>query len=148
MTDKTLTVMALTLGLFSAKPAHADVGPGISAPPPVIASAVPAAVAIPGSPVSHVPSAAYNLFLFGGRYYSLHNGTWFMTTAPRSPWSAVAAGRMPRPVLAVPATYYKVPPGQAKLSPGQARKAGGSHPAAVPVGATIADPPGREGPRP
>jgi hypothetical protein len=141
MTDKTLTVMALTLGLFSARPAHADVGPGISAPPPVIATAPAAVVAVPGSPVSHVPSAAYNLFVFGGRYYSLHNGAWFVTTAPRAPWTAVAADRMPRPVLAVPVAYYKIPPGQT-------RRGGGPIPTAAPVGATIADPPGREGPRP
>jgi len=123
MTDKTLTVLALTLRLFSAEPAHADVNVGITigAPPPVIVTAPPQIVVVPGSTVAYVPAASFNVFVYGGRYYSFHNGGWFVASRPGAPWTVLAVDRVPRPVVAVPVTYYKIPPGHA-------RKMGGEHP--------------------
>ena len=131
MTETTLIALLLAGGLFSASPAHADVNVGINvAPPPVLAVASPPhLVAVPGSPVFYGPNANYNLFVYGGRYYSFHSGTWFFAASSGGSWSIIATERVPRPVLAVPATYYKIPPGQAKkmgaqafVPPGQAKK--------------------------
>ena len=55
-----------------------------------------------------------NFFAYGGRYYSFHHGGWFVATKHGGPWVAVAPGRVPQPVLAVPVAYYKVPPGHPK----------------------------------
>lgn len=118
MTEKTFAVLALAAGLFAAKPANANVGPGIHAathtPPPVVATLPGPLVAIPGSAVQYVPAARFNLFAYAGRFYSHHDGAWFFATSHRGPWTLVAAERVPGPVLAVPVTYYKIPPGHAK----------------------------------
>ena len=105
--------------------------PVVVAPPPLVFAAPPALVVVPGSPVYYVPSANFNVFVFGGRYYSLHDGAWFMAPNHAGPWGVVPAGRVPQPVLAVPHAYYKVPPGQAKkmsaqdVPPGHAKGRGG-----------------------
>jgi hypothetical protein len=65
--------------------------------------------------------------VFGGRYYSLHDGAWFMAPNHSGPWARVPAERVPHPVLGVPHAYYKVPPGHAKKmgAPGAAGHAKG-----------------------
>lgn len=119
MTDKALLILTLTAGLLSTPPAHADVSVNIQLgtpepPPPLVVAAPPTLVVVPGTSVYYVPSASFNLFVFGGRYYSFHNGVWFQASSHRGPWVMIAAERVPRPVLAVPVTYYKIPPGHAK----------------------------------
>jgi hypothetical protein len=103
----------------------------VVAPPPLVFAAPPALVVVPGSPVYYVPSANFNVFVFGGRYYSLHDGAWFMAPNHSGPWARVPAERVPHPVLGVPHAYYKVPPGHAKnmgapgAPPGHAKGARG-----------------------
>jgi len=130
MTETTLLTLLLAGGLLAPAPAHAGVNVGINvaAPPALVVAAPPHLVAVPGSPVFYGPGANYNLFVHGGRYYSFHGGTWFVAANPGSSWSIIATNRVPEPVLAVPATYYKKPPGQAKkmgaqpfVPPGQAK---------------------------
>ncbi len=130
MTETTLVALLLAGRLLAPAPAHADVNIGINvAPPPAfVVASPPRLVAVPGSPVFYGPSANYNLFIYGGRSYSFHGGTWFVAASPGSSWSIIATNRVPQPVLAVPATYYKIPPGQAKkmgaqpfVPPGQAK---------------------------
>ncbi len=116
MTETTLIALLLVGGLFGPAPAHADVNIGIDvAPPPaLVVASPPRLVTVPGSPVFYGPSANYNLFVYAGRHYSLHGGTWFIAASSGSSWGIIATNRVPQPVLAVPATYYKIPPGQAK----------------------------------
>jgi hypothetical protein len=103
----------------------------VVAPPPIVFAAPPALVLVPGSSVYYAPSANFNVFVFGGRYYSLHNGTWFMASSHSGPWATVPPQRVPQPVLAVPHAYYKIPPGHAKkmgapgVPPGHAKGRGG-----------------------
>ncbi|MGH7895606.1 MAG: hypothetical protein ACREQL_13125 [Candidatus Binatia bacterium] len=88
---------------------------GVPAPPPrLVVASPPPVVVVPGTPVSYVPSASFNLFVFEGRYFSLHNGVWFHAAVHDGPWTVVATERVPQPLLAVPVTYYKIPPGHAK----------------------------------
>jgi hypothetical protein len=122
-------VLALAAGLAftAASPAAADgVRIGISVPvpapptvviapprPPVVVNP-PQLVVVPGSPVFYAPGASMNFFAYGGRYYTFHEGAWFVATTYGSPWVTIAPARVPQPVLAVPVTYYRVPPGHAK----------------------------------
>ncbi|HJR04890.1 MAG TPA: hypothetical protein VKA83_24825 [Methylomirabilota bacterium] len=122
--------IAAGLSLMTASPVAADgvrVGVGVSVPlpapptvvitpprPPVVVVAPPQLVVVPGSPVFYAPNASMNFFAYGGRYYSFHEGAWFVAPTYGSPWVAIAPAKVPRPVLAVPVTYYKVPPGHAK----------------------------------
>jgi hypothetical protein len=131
--------LAAGLSLVAASPAAADgLRIGISVPvpappavvvtpprPPVVVVAPPQLVVVPGSPVFYAPGASMNFFAYGGRYYTFHEGAWFVATTYGSPWVAVAPAKVPRPVLTVPVAYYKVPPGHAKkmgCPPGLARQ--------------------------
>jgi hypothetical protein len=64
--------------------------------------------------VFYAPGASINFFAYGGRYYTFHEGAWFVATTYGSPWVTIAPAKVPRPVLAVPVAYYRVPPGHAK----------------------------------
>jgi hypothetical protein len=83
-------------------------------PPPVVIATPPQLVVVPGSPVFYAPGVSINFFAYGGRYYSFHEGAWFVSTTYGGPWVTIAPVKVPRPVLAVPVGYYKVPPGHAK----------------------------------
>ena len=76
--------------------------------------ATPRVVAIPGTPVYHVPSMPYNYFIYGGHYYLFHEGMWLSAASYNGPWTAIAIERVPRPILGVPVEYYKRPPGHWK----------------------------------
>jgi hypothetical protein len=126
-----LAVIALALSASPAAAADISVGVNIAVPAPPIVLAPPPLVIVPGTPVQHVPSASFNLFAYRGRYYSFHNGSWFMAPRPGAPWAIVAIESVPPPVLAVPVTHYRIPPGHAKkmdgpgggwCPPGQAKK--------------------------
>jgi hypothetical protein len=92
-------------------------------------------VIVPGTPtVQYVSSGAHNVFVFGGRYYSLHNGYWFHAGHYNGPWKHIKSEKVPAPVIGVPVAYYRVPPGHARkhdeggaaavghCPPGQAKK--------------------------
>jgi hypothetical protein len=133
LAEKTLLVLSLAAASVTPRPAHADVNVGIhvgiAAPPPVVVTQPPRLVVVPGSVVSYAPGVDFNLFFFEGRYWSFHNGAWFVAPAGKGAWVRVPADRVPAPVLAVPVTYYKIPPGHAKKMagdgpPGHAGKGG------------------------
>ena len=111
-------LVVAAVGLVRATPVLADslsigvrtdslrLGINIGAPPRV--------VAIPGTPVYHVPSMPYNYFIYGGHYYLFHEGMWLSAASYNGPWTAIAIERVPRPILGVPVEYYKRPPGHWK----------------------------------
>src|SRR5262245_13533699 len=88
---------------------------GIPVPPPprIVLPAPPAVVVVPNTQVSYAPNVDFNLFVYGGRYYTFHDGSWFYATRHSGPWAFIATERVPRPVVGVPMKYYKVPPGHA-----------------------------------
>lgn len=100
-------------------------------PPSITFAAPPPLVVVPSAPtVQYVPSGAYNVFVYGGRYYSFHNGYWFHAGHYNGPWKHIKNDKVPPAVIAVPVAYYRVPPGHAKkmeeggvhCPPGQAKK--------------------------
>jgi hypothetical protein len=123
-----LTAIVVSLALAGAAGAgdfHIGINIGVPLPPPVVVAptplpppvfveAPPRIVVVPGTPVYYAPGAEFNLFVYGGRYYSFHNGAWFTSTTHGGPWVVLERERVPRPVLAVPTTYYRMPPGQAR----------------------------------
>jgi hypothetical protein len=126
-----LAAMAFMLAAGPAAAADVSVGINIAVPPPPVVLAPPPVVVVTGTPVQRVPSASFNLFVYQHRYYSHHNGAWFVAAGPRAPWKVIAVEAVPRPVLALPVKHYKIPPGQAKkmaaadrgwCPPGQAKK--------------------------
>lgn len=109
-------------GLLGSMPAHADslsigINIGSPPPPPIVVAAPPQLVVVPGTPVYYAPGLSFNYFVYGGRYFTFHNGSWFATTTFNGPWTFVAVEHVPQPVLAVPVGYYKIPPGHLKGGP-------------------------------
>lgn len=114
-----LSIVAFAAYGLSVSPVHAadvrvGVNIGVPAPPVIVLPAPPQLVVVPGTPVYYAPSLSVNFFAYGGRYYTLHDGAWFVATKHGGPWTLVPVERVPRPVLGVPVAYYKVPPGHTK----------------------------------
>jgi hypothetical protein len=122
MPKRSALITAIALGVSglaaaSALAAQVNVGVNIGVPappPPIILAAPPRVVVVPNSPVSYAPSVDFNLFVYGGRYYTFHDGAWFYASRHSGPWTFIATERVPRPVIGVPVTYDKIPPGHAK----------------------------------
>ena len=121
MTETTLVALLLAGGLLAPAPAITGVnGVNVAPPPALVVASPPRLVAVPGSSVFYGPSEPYNLFVYGGRYYSFHSGTWFIAAGPGTLWSTIATDRVPSPVLAVPTVYYKTPTEERKPHKGPA----------------------------
>jgi hypothetical protein len=86
---------------------HVDIGIHFPAPPRLVV--VPEVRA-----VQYVPAAPANIFLYSGQYWAFANGGWHVSAGYNGPWIVVAPHFVPRPVLLVPANYYRVPPGHWK----------------------------------
>jgi hypothetical protein len=80
--------------------------------PPLVLTAPPQLVVVPGTPVYYAPEVSANLFFYQGLYYIVANGVWSMAPAYTGPWAVIQIGQVPAPVVAVPVEYYKIPPGQ------------------------------------
>jgi hypothetical protein len=124
-----IVAMLITAGLAVAAPARSQVSVNVSIgqPPPVVV-AQPVLVPVKASPVMFAPSYGADLFFYDGRYYTVRDDQWFYAARVNSPWVAIAIGKVPRQIIAVPVAYYKVPPGHLKHAggghcpPGQAKK--------------------------
>ena len=101
--------------------------PVVVAPPPVVVAPTPVVlieppvlieaprlVIVPGTQVYTVPTATFNVFVFGGHYYSYHHGAWYHTARHGEPWRPVAVAAVPVQVRNVPVQHWKIPPGQEK----------------------------------
>jgi hypothetical protein len=99
------------LAFVLAAPAHAqvhiDIGIHLPAPPQLVV--VPEVRA-----VQYVPAAPANLFFYGGQYWAFVNGGWHVSAGYNGPWILVAPRFVPRSVLLVPVSYYRVAPGHWK----------------------------------
>lgn len=114
---RTQTILAATIvfGALAATPVRAadvHVGVHIGIPAPVYHfDAPPALVVVPGVPhVRYAPNVDVNFFAYGDRYYTYHDGGWFVATDEYGPWSYVEPRYVPAPVLRVPVRYYHVAP--------------------------------------
>jgi hypothetical protein len=74
----------------------------------------PSLVVVPGSAVYQAPSLPYDYFVYQKRHYLFHDGNWLSATRRDGPWTVIAVGRVPRPILGVPVDYYKNRPGHWK----------------------------------
>ena len=101
-------VVAPPQPVYVAPPQPVYVTPVVIQPPVLVAP--PRIVIVPGTQVYTVPTASYNVFVFGGQYYSYHQGTWFHAPRHGAAWTPVAVAAVPVQVRNVPAKHWKVPP--------------------------------------
>jgi len=97
------------------QPVYVAPPPVIVAPQPVVVYppvlvAPPRVVIVPGTQVYAVPGMTYDVFVFGGQYYSYHHGTWFHSPRHGAAWTPVAVAAVPVQVRTVPAKHWKTPP--------------------------------------
>ena len=125
VTVVTLVLVGSLGGLLGAMPAHADslsIGINIGSPPPpppaIVVAAPPQFVVVPGSPVHYAPGLSVNYFVYGGKHFTYYDGSWFIAASYGAPWTFVAAEKVPKAVLTVPVSYYKIPPGHWKKDKG------------------------------
>jgi len=112
---------AIVVSLAFASPARSEVHVSVNiGAPPAFVAAPPPLIVVPGSPVYYAPEYDYELFFYGGRYYTQVNGAWFWAARPGARWVAVST--VPRPLLAVPAKYHHGKHGGGHCPPGQAKK--------------------------
>ena len=124
-----IVAMLVAAGLMLPATARGQVSVNVNIgqPPPVVV-ARPVLVPVHASPVYYAPSYGADLFFHDGRYYTVRDDQWFYAARVNTPWVAIAIGKVPRQILAVPVTYYRVPPGHLKHArgghcpPGQAKK--------------------------
>lgn len=125
MVKVSIVAMLVAASLAVPMPAQSQVSVAVNIgqPPPVLV-AQPVLVPVQASPVMYAPRYGADVFFYEGRYYTVRDDQWFYATRVNTPWISVAIGKVPRAVLAVPVTYYRVPPGHAKghCPPGQAKK--------------------------
>lgn len=130
MVTRVIPGILLLGGLAVASPSTADVSVNVNIgpPPPIVVTTMPPVVAVAAVPVVHyVPALSVDVFLFGGSWYYWQGGHWFVAPSHRGHWTHVAVNKVPRPIRAVPATYYKIPPGHLKKAggpPGHAKGRG------------------------
>jgi hypothetical protein len=122
------TLIAASLAVVV--PAHSQVSVSVNiGPPPPVIVAQPVLVPVQASPVYYAPSYGADVFFYDGRYYTVRDDHWFYAARVNTPWVAIAVGKVPRQILAIPVTYYRVPPGHLRhvrggghCPPGQAKK--------------------------
>jgi hypothetical protein len=106
-----VTLIGALVALLLAAPAAAqvqiDIGIHLPAPPQLVV--VPEV-----RTVQYVPAAPANLFFYDGQYWAFVNGGWHVSRVHNGPWVLVAPIFVPRPILLVPVSYYRVPPGHWK----------------------------------
>jgi hypothetical protein len=108
-----IAIATMLIAVFAGVAIAAEVNVNAGWPPPLILKKPPV-VAVPETNVYRAPSLEFNVFVFGGKYYSLHNERWFMTTRVGAPWTPLIVEHVPAEVRAVPVKYYKIPPGHVK----------------------------------
>jgi len=86
---------------------HIGINFGLPSPPGVVIEAPPQLVVVPHTPVYYAPELPYDVFTYAGHYYSFQANAWYWAAGYEGPWYPIGIGRVPRPVLAVPVTYYK-----------------------------------------
>jgi hypothetical protein len=106
--------VGISMGVAGAGDVNVNIGaPAVVVAPPMI-TIQPQVAIVPGTTVYTAPNVDFNVFLFGGKYWSLHNDVWFVTPRPGARWIRVAVAAVPHEVRGVPASYYKVKPKHAK----------------------------------
>jgi hypothetical protein len=107
------TAVALSLLLWAASPAVAQVSIGISMPGVSIGINMPVypqLVRVPNYPVYYAPQVQANYFFYDGMYWVYQQDNWYASSWYNGPWGLVSPQAVPVYVLRIPVRYYRNPP--------------------------------------
>ena len=102
-------ILATSMLLYAAIPAHAQVSVGIQSHGVSIGfnvSAYPRMVAVPGYPVYYDPQMHSNYFFYDGLYWVYQDNNWYSSGWYDGPWDQIGPQYVPAFVLRVPVRYY------------------------------------------
>jgi hypothetical protein len=107
-----IAAVSLLAVAWAPAPGAAEVAVGVTVAPPIIVGPPPPLVVVrPVPAVRYAPSLGIDVFVYGGAWYYPYRGHWFVGRSHAGPWRPIPIAVVPRPVLAVPAKFYKAPPG-------------------------------------
>jgi hypothetical protein len=107
------TAVVLSLLLWAATPAAAQVSIGVSMPGVSIGINMPVypqLVRVPNYPVYYAPRLRTNFFFYDGMYWVYQQDNWYTSSWYNGPWWPVDAQAVPLYVLRIPVRYYRNPP--------------------------------------
>jgi hypothetical protein len=107
------TAVVLSLLLWAASPAVAQVSVGVSMPGVSIGINMPMypqLVRVPNYPVYYAPGQQTNFFFYDGMYWVYQQDNWYGSSWYNGPWRLVSPQAVPLYVLRIPVSYYRNPP--------------------------------------
>lgn len=106
-----------------ASPAKAEVNINVGIGlPPIVVSAPPAVVVIPGTYVYIAPDLDEDVFFYRGHWWRSHGRKWYRADDFGGPWVIISINRMPRALVHLPPRYRDLPPGLERIPPGHVKK--------------------------
>ncbi len=106
-------ILLLSFGFFSKGVAGIRIGINIPLPPPIVFSAPPELAVVPGTYVYYCPDAGFDIFFYGGDWYRLYGGYWYLSANYGGPW--FYTGRVPSALLSLPSDYRVVARGERRI---------------------------------
>lgn len=92
-----------------ANTAQAEVNVSINfGPPPIVVSAPPEVVMMPGMGVYFVPGISYDVFFYNGYWWSPRGDRWYRSSQYKGPWGVVQRSYVPGNLIRVPKNYRSV----------------------------------------
>ncbi len=119
-----LSVPALLLAVAliggTVNDAAADVRVNVNlGPPPIVVNEPPDLVMVPESNVYFVPGYDFDIFYYGGYWWSPRGDRWYRAREYNGPWRGISRRYVPRPVFGVPRDYRRVYYGEHRIPYGQ-----------------------------
>ncbi|MBJ6724994.1 hypothetical protein JFN93_09765 [Geomonas sp. Red875] len=121
-------LLSALLVTASVAPAAAEVNLNINlGPPPIAVAAPPEVVLVPGSQVYFVPGVSFDVFYYGGYWWSPRGDRWYRSPAYNGPWRGVSRRYVPAPIFRVPRDYQRVYYRERHIPYGQWKKERSEH---------------------
>lgn len=96
-------------------------------PPPIVVAEPPEVVLVPGSNVYFVPQYDFDIFFYGGYWWSPRGDRWYRARDYNGPWRGVSRRVIPRPVYQMPRDYRRVYVRERHIPYGQWKREGRDH---------------------
>ena len=125
-------ILLLSMLLFAALPAVAQVGMGVGIGLPSVNIGInlpvfPEFAPVPGYPVYYAPDVEANYFFYEGMYWVYQGDNWYASSWYNGPWAMVSPMVVPVYILQVPVSYYRQPPVYFRAWPRDAPPRWGEH---------------------